>query len=87
MSEQSPDLRDTNYATEIGRAVLPLSDGNEARIERLIIKSSGQVEIRLSWWKDERMMMRPLDLPESDLMTLLVRGIREGVLSPERQAG
>jgi hypothetical protein len=64
----------------VARAVVPLGEGDEARIERLIIKSSGQTEIRLSWWKDGRMMMRPLDLPERDLMTLLPRGVLEGVI-------
>jgi hypothetical protein len=73
-------MRDTDYATEIVSAVLRFESGDEARIERLLIKSSGKEEIRFSWWKDGRMMMRPLDLSEEDLMRLLVQGIREGVL-------
>jgi len=76
------DLRDTNYATEIARSVLKFPSGDEARIERLLIKSSNQIEIRLSWWKDGRMMNRPLDLGELDFFRLVAKGMREGVLLP-----
>lgn len=79
-------LRDTNYATEIARSILKLPSGGEARIERLLIKSSGSIEIRMSWWKDGRMMMRPLDLGESDFLKLVAQGIRDGVLLPSQQA-
>ncbi len=45
------DLRDTNYATEIARAVREFPDGSEARLERLHVKSRQAEEIRFSWWK------------------------------------
>jgi hypothetical protein len=73
-------MRDTEYAKELASSILKFPSGDEARIERLLIKSSGQEEIRLSWWCEGRMMMRPLDLSERDLFTLLVNGIRDGVL-------
>jgi hypothetical protein len=76
------DLRDTNYAEEIARSVLKFPSGGEARIERLRLKSSGDIEIRLSWWKDGRMQPRPLDLGELDLFRLIAKGMREGVLLP-----
>lgn len=77
-------MRDTNYATElVPPAVLEFPSGDEARIERLRIKATGQTEIRLSWWKDGRMMMRPLDLSEGDLLKLIARAIRQGVLLPD----
>lgn len=82
-SNNDDELRDTSYATEIAPAVLPLHNGDEARIERLRIKSSGQIEIRTSWWKNGHMMMRPLDLSESDFMKLIAMGIRAGVLLPD----
>ena len=78
-------LRDTDYAREIASSKVTFPSGDEARIERLRIKSSGNVEIRFSWWKDGRMMMRPLDLSEANLMKLLAKGMREGVLFPETQ--
>jgi hypothetical protein len=44
---------------------------------------SGKVEIRLSWWKEENKFLRaPLELSEADLMALLAKGIRQGVLLP-----
>src|SRR5688572_13881356 len=73
-------MRDTDYAKEIKSSVLVFPSGDEARIERLLIKSSGQEEIRLSWWKDGRMLPRPLDLSEQDFFRLIVQGIRDGVL-------
>ena len=78
----SNDLRDTKYAREIARSVLKWKDGSEARIERLEIKSSKQIEIRLSWWKKGKMEPRPLDLSEADFFKLIVQGIRDGILSP-----
>lgn len=73
-------MRDTDYATELASSVLKFPNGDEARIERLFIKSLGQKEIRLSWWKDGHMQPRPLDLSEEDFFKLIVQGIREGVL-------
>ena len=61
-------MRETDYAKElIPPAVVTFPGGDEARLERLLIKETGSVAIRLSWWKDGRIMMRPLDLPEADL--------------------
>jgi hypothetical protein len=83
MSSHSRRLRDTKYAREIARSILRGPSGDEARIERLEIKATGQIEIRLSWWKDGQMQPRPLDLPEEDFYKLLIQGIRDGVLSPQ----
>jgi len=76
------DLRDTKYAEELARSVLTFPGGDEARIERLVIKATGSTEIRLSWWKDGKMMMRPLDLGEADFFKLIAQGFRDGVLLP-----
>jgi hypothetical protein len=73
-------LRNTKYAEELARAVLKLPSGDEARIERLRMKKTDTVEIRFSWWKEGRIVPRPLDLPETTLTKLLAAGIREGVL-------
>ena len=73
-------VRDTNYATELCQPAI-LKDGEgEARLERLQLKKTGDVVIRLSWWKDGRMVPRPLDLTEQNLITLLAKGVRQGVL-------
>lgn len=77
------DLRDTNYATEIARAVREFPDGSEARLERLHVKSRQAEEIRFSWWKDGNLAPRPLDLEEPDLLKLIEDAKEQGVFSEE----
>jgi hypothetical protein len=71
-------MRDTDYATELATV-----DDGGCRIERLLVKSSNTEEIRFSWWKDGRMMMRPLDLPEDQLLRLFQAAIKGGVFTPD----
>ena len=84
MSSSAP-LRDTKYAREIATARLPsgTSGRSSAAIERIYVKPANQVEIRFSWWEESRMMPRPLDLPESELLPLLRQAIAAGVFSKE----
>jgi hypothetical protein len=77
------DLRNTGYAREIARASVDFRDGTEGRIELLFVKSSQQEEIRFSWWRNGRMVPRPLDLPEEALLELLEDAVRQGVFSPD----
>ena len=74
-------MRDTSYAQEIARASVVFPSGSEARIERLLIKESQQEEIRFSWWKDNRMIPRPLDLPENELLILIKAALEKDVFS------
>jgi hypothetical protein len=68
-------LRNTAYAREIVLpARVPFLGNEEGRMERLFVAREQQEEIRFSWWKDGRIMQRPLDLPETDLLDLLCRG-------------
>jgi hypothetical protein len=69
-------MRDTPYAKELARAEI-----NDCRIERLWVKRLGQIEIRFSWWPRGRLVTRPLDLPEHELLELLRGAVREGVFS------
>lgn len=79
-------MRDTDYATELVTATFAWGD-SEARIERLLIKESQQEEIRFSWWKDGRLVMRPLDLTEDDLISLFRDAVERGVFTqPFRKA-
>ncbi len=79
-------MRDTNYATEYLSAVLPLSGGEEARVERLYVKEQGQVEIRFSWWKNGNIVPRALDLSENDWLALFRRGLDAGVFTDDFRA-
>jgi len=69
-------MRETGYARELATASI---DGQ--RIERIYVKDQGQDEIRFSWWKEGRMIMRPLDLPEAELLPLLQQAMMKGVFS------
>jgi hypothetical protein len=71
-------LRDTDYATELARG-----EYGDARIERLRIKETKEEEIRFSWWPKGKMAMRPLDLPETELIELLRKGIGNQVFSDQ----
>lgn len=50
-------------------------------IERLLLKESGPVKLRLSYAVQGQ--ARSLDLTENDLVVLLQKAIRAGVLSPD----
>jgi hypothetical protein len=73
-------MRDTEYAREIATASLP-SEDSEHRIERIFVKHQNQEEIRFSWWKNGKMMQRPLDLPEGELLPLIEQAIQKRVFS------
>jgi len=64
-------MRDTPYASELARASFTFPDGSEGRIERLQFKSPAAIGYRFSWWKENRMIPRPLDATEDQLLALL----------------
>ena len=77
----------TAYAIERVSAAIELTNGSEeARIERLFVNDSKEEEIRFSWWRRGRLMPRPLDLNERDLLALLERAIDRKVLTPDFRA-
>ncbi|MGV9009664.1 hypothetical protein [Brevundimonas sp.] len=72
-------LRDTNYATEIAT----VTDELGQRIERIHVKDRDRPEIRFSWWPNGKMAVRPLDIPEDELLALMRQAIRKNVFSSE----
>ena len=70
-------MRDTPYAREIVTA----SDTLGQSIERIFVKEYGRDEIRFSWWKGGNMVVRPLDLPEEELLPLMAQAIASGVFT------
>lgn len=75
-------MRDTRYATEkCIPGTFQFTGSEEARIERIFVKRLGQEEIRFSWWKRGKMLPRPLDLTERDLLALLRDAVAQGVFS------
>jgi hypothetical protein len=76
-------MRETKYAQELCEpAVRCFPSGDEARIEKLHIKESGEEEVRFSWWKEGKMVPRPLDLPENDLIALFRDAFAKDVFTP-----
>lgn len=78
---EAQSARDTSYATELATAVIQDGD-SEIRIERLFVKASASEEIRFSWWRAGKMIPRPPDLPESQLLPLMKQAIDNGVFTP-----
>jgi hypothetical protein len=79
-------MRDTAYATELAHGSVTFASGTEGRIERLRFKEgpdAGLEGIRFSWWKDGRMIPRPLDATEDQLLKLLRDSLRGGVFSEQ----
>lgn len=76
-------MRETKYAQELcepGGQHFP--SGDDARIEKLHIKESGEEEIRFSWWKEGKIVPRPLDLSEDDLFALFRDAFAKDVFTP-----
>lgn len=74
-------LRKTRYAELCNEARLPVKPGEELRLEKIWVKDRGQEVIRWSWWKGGRMIPRPPDMTEEQLLVLLERGGDAGVFS------
>lgn len=72
-------MRDTPFATEIRTAI----DSSGQAIERILVKEHQREEIRFSWWRDGKLIARPLHLPENELLQLLRDAIKKGVFSAE----
>jgi len=79
---QANYLRETRYAGLIAEGRLSLECRNEFRMERLYVKAMNSEEIRFSWWKNNKLMMRPLDATEQQLLDLFHEGIIAGVFTP-----
>ena len=73
--------RDTGYATLLAEGRIDFRDGNSIRIERLYVKEQKQDEIRFSWWKHERLIPRPLDVSEKQLLSLFQKSIKNAVFT------
>jgi hypothetical protein len=76
-------MRETKYALELcDPGIRSWPNGEEARIEKLHIKETGKEEVRFSWWKNGKIVPRPLDLSEDDLILLFKDALSKDVLTP-----
>ena len=78
-------MRSTTYADELtDPAVYSFPDDSEGRIERLQFKqgpAEGQMGYRFSWWRDNRIIPRPLDVTESEFIALMKSAVDGNVFS------
>ncbi len=78
-------LRNTPYAKELASpAGIAFPDGSEGRLEYLQFKTGaarGKDGYRFSWWREGRMLPRPLDLTEEELLKLLKKALQKNVFS------
>ncbi|WP_210402636.1 hypothetical protein [Viridibacillus sp. FSL H7-0596] len=88
-NEQNEVLKSTEYCDLLrqGRLV----DGETiSTIERINVKAKGEEEIRFSYYKfnkngNERLILRPLDISENELLMLFADAVNEKVFSPDFQ--
>ncbi|MFD4706993.1 hypothetical protein ACFWM3_19295 [Gottfriedia sp. NPDC058432] len=88
-NEQNEVLKSTEYCDLLkqGRLV----DGETiSTIERINVKATGEDEIRFSYYKfnkngNERLILRPLDISENELLMLFADSVNEKVFSPDFQ--
>lgn len=79
-------LKSTKYCDLLGQGRVEDGDAISA-LERIRVKSSGNDEIRFAYYKKtengkDRMIPRPLDLSEEELLTLFEDAIENNVFSP-----
>jgi hypothetical protein len=81
----SHKLRNTAYAEELAEpAVIVFPGGSEGRIEYLKFKQgdvSGEDGYRFSWWRDARLLPRPLDVTEEECLRLFETAVQRGVFA------
>jgi hypothetical protein len=73
--------RDVLNDTELANATIHLIDGTEGRIERLNFADGQQEGICLSWWDNDRIMVRPLDGTEQEILLLFKNALHESLFS------
>jgi hypothetical protein len=88
-AKKTPKRRETPYARELATAKIPSGPTGKAfvAIERIHVKQADQEEIRFSSWQGTRLLPRPLDLPEQELLPLMKAAIQAGVFSDEFLTG
>ena len=74
-------LRKTRYAELCSHATVGESTGDEKRLEKIWVKSRKEEILRWTWWRDGKMLPRPAEMNEPELIALIDRGFQAGVLS------
>lgn len=72
-----------NGNPKILRSVTIDVTGSEMRIEKFMTKENEPAKIRISYWYQDLIRSAPMEISENELVVLLQKAIRAGVLSPE----
>ncbi|PEL14303.1 hypothetical protein [Bacillus sp. AFS017336] len=85
IEERKPVLKETEYCELLEQGRLVTKD-QISTIEKIKVKSTGQNEIRFAYYKlnknnNERLILRPLDLNETELLQLFIDAVNKEVFS------
>lgn len=75
----------SNYCDVLSSTILDIGDGEQARAEKIIVKSTGVEELRFSWRTQNGVQFQraPLDLPEEQWIKLLDLAVKNNIVSQE----
>lgn len=75
----------SNYCDVLKSTILDLGDGEQARAEKIIVKSTGVEELRFSWRTQNgaQFQRAPLDLPEEQWIGLFDIAIKNDIVSQD----
>ncbi len=73
-------MKKPSPAKKLASASINLAS-DQGQIEKLILPGNDQEQIRISLWRDGKMLPLPITLSEQELVDLLHSAIHEGVLS------
>ena len=79
-------IKSTKYCNLLARGMTKEGEDISA-VERIFVKDLNREEIRFAWYKEKngtmQFRLRPLDLPENELIELIRNGVRNEVFSKE----
>ncbi|KNY26362.1 hypothetical protein [Pseudobacteroides cellulosolvens] len=75
----------SKYADNLAEAIIDIDNNDKAKAERLIIKATGETEIRFSWWTQggTHFQHAPLDMSEDNWLCLFEAAFENKVFSDE----
>jgi hypothetical protein len=73
----------SNYCDVLNSATLNLGGGEQARAEKIVLKSNNQQELRFSWRTQNGVQFQraPLDLPEDEWVQLFDVAVQNNIVS------
>ncbi|SEB27624.1 hypothetical protein SAMN03159332_6292 [Paenibacillus sp. 276b] len=80
-------IKSTRYCNLITEGRNTMDHEDRAAIQKIFVKGKARHEIRFAWYKNKNgkyyFQARPLDLTESDLLSVFASALKNEVFSPE----